>query len=122
MKTRTILFALAATAFSAALPTSDPSTTADLASTNATVLISDLEARGARSMKGKCIASKDGRSKACKVPGGVHEGYDCRNSNCNGKIGERCVIAADEKGRQVAKCPNNELPYDWDWPWKAPKV
>ena len=54
----------------------------------------------------------------CKVPGGLHSSYSCRNSECRQvDEGKACPIAPDEKGHFVAKCPYNLLPYEWDWPW-----
>lgn len=72
-------------------------------------------------INGKCIkgARKDPNQRACDVGGFPHNIYYCRNSNCEGKEGEKCVGAPNEKGEWVAKCPNNELDFEWDWPWHA---
>jgi hypothetical protein len=73
--------------------------------------------RRVKSMNGKCVRDDATHEAACKVPKGTHSAYACRNSNCKGSKGAKCVIAPDETGSFVAKCPNNELPYAWDWPW-----
>ncbi|ETN39278.1 uncharacterized protein HMPREF1541_05501 [Cyphellophora europaea CBS 101466] len=104
------LLPLLSTPHTLALPTtSDPSP-----STNTTLPLSSiLDARALDHMNGKC------KNDRCKVS---TRSYPCQNSNCNGKGGQKCVVAPGETGAWVAKCPNNELPYEWEWPWKAPKV
>lgn len=69
----------------------------------------------ARKYQPLCVCRKNGM---CKSKGGWKE-YECRNSNCKGKEGAVCNLAANERGIFVAKCPNNELSYEWDWPWKG---
>lgn len=74
-----------------------------------------LEARKAiKSQDGTCVKGND---TGCKIKGGRRT-YPCRNSNCKGKEGAKCWTGLDEKGHYVAKCPNNELAYEWEWPWK----
>ncbi|KPI38605.1 uncharacterized protein AB675_4248 [Cyphellophora attinorum] len=73
--------------------------------------------RRMKSMNGKCVRGDATQEAACKVPKGQHSAYACRNSNCKGKMGAKCVIAPAEHGEWVAKCPVNLLPYEWDWPW-----
>lgn len=50
----------------------------------------------------------------------------CKSSNCHGKIGEPCTVAYGDGAKEYlqgyvpnieAKCPNNELTFDWEWPW-----
>ena len=72
-----------------------------------------LSTRSLKKMDGKC--TKDGR---CKVPGGLHDPYDCWSSLCLlTDRGKPCVIAPGINGDWVAKCPYNLLPYEWEWPW-----
>lgn len=69
-------------------------------------------------MKGKCTGNG-----LCKVPHGIKKGYKCRHSECRPEDkGTPCVLARDEIGNFVGKCPVNLLPYEWDWPWVAPKT
>ena len=73
----------------------------------------DLNARSMKSMTGKCTGFEGG----CKVPGGLHSAYDCWNSHCGAYDKDKdCVIAPGANGDWVAKCPQNDLPYDWAWP------
>lgn len=87
----------------------------NLNSTNSSTADLDLLTRGISSMKGTCVINDKTKANACKV---TMKKYDCRNSNCNGKKGATCVVAHGET-KLEAKCPNNELSYEWDWPWKG---
>ncbi len=77
----------------------------------------NFETREIKSMPGQVTA--DGR---CKVPGGVHTPYNCWNSHAlPSDKGKDCVIARATGLGFVAKCPQNDLPYEWEWPWKPTK-
>ena len=81
-------------------------------SPNATAAI--LAARGSDVMKGKCDKiGKDKKYKACKVN---MKSYSCKDSHCD-KKGAPCVVAYGMTLFE-AKCPVNELPFEWNWPWK----
>lgn len=118
LTTLTTTFILLLTPLATALP---PVPIAATVSFNATGRLNGthplLWPRGPKSIVGKCIANAGKKKEgACQV-GWPTKHYACRNSNCDGKAGEACWSGQDEKGDFVAKCPNNELPYEWEWPW-----
>ena len=70
-----------------------------------------LDARGVNTYNGKC-------SELGRVTFAGNE-YVCRNSYFStGNVEEKAkaIIAPNEKGKYVAKCPMNLLPYAWSWP------
>lgn len=73
--------------------------------------------RGVKVMYGKCVRNDATHEKACKVN---LKSYSCLNSSCLDSKGKECIVAHGMKHFE-AKCPHNELLYEWDWPWKAPK-
>jgi hypothetical protein len=78
----------------------------------------DLGARDIKSQKGICV--KDG----CKVPGGLRGARPCIYSHCSAEditAKKNCTIAVGMAGKYEAKCPQNDLPYEWAWPWQPPK-
>lgn len=100
LKTATILAVAATTALATPVDTGTDAIEGD-----------GLDARGVNTYNGKC-------SELGRVTFAGNE-YVCRNSYCSQQnVDEkaRAVIAPNEKGKYVAKCPMNLLPYAWSWP------
>ena len=71
----------------------------------------ELDSRGVPTWTGKCTelgrVTSSGNSYQCR------KSY-CSDQNIEDKV--QVTIAPNEKGKYVAKCPMNLLPYEWQWP------
>lgn len=119
-KLTTLLILLAPLALTAAVPAAPESS--DLSISLPSMSLSDADNLLSGSDNGThilqaryvpyCKCTKDGKCKMRKE-------FPCKQSNCIGREGEKCPLGRNEKGDFVAKCPNNEAGYEWDWPWKG---
>lgn len=71
----------------------------------------NIEGREVKTMKGKCAGEGEVKVNL--------KNYRCWNSHCSDRNvtdSVKVTLARKEDGKFVAKCPMNDLSYDWQWP------